>query len=139
MSNWTFNDLKSWDDKICQIASNYGLDWHPINYEICDYYEMIGHMSYHGMPSHYQHWSYGKSFERTHQMYNLGVEGLPYELIINSNPSTSNRISNKIRGIDLVLSTLKSVFPCQLIPILGGLISDNFFFHLEKILLFFLI
>ena len=87
MSNWTFKDLKSWDNKICQIASNYGLDWHPINYEICDYYEMIGHMSYHGMPSHYQHWSYGKSFERTHQMYNLGIEGLPYELIINSNPS----------------------------------------------------
>jgi len=87
VSIWTFNDLKGWDDKICQIASNYGLDWHPINYEICDYYEMIGHMSYHGMPSHYQHWSYGKSFERTHQMYNLGIEGLPYELIINSNPS----------------------------------------------------
>ena len=48
---------------------------------------MIGHMSYHGLPSHYGHWSYGKSFERTHQMYNLGMEGLPYELIINSNPS----------------------------------------------------
>jgi stage V sporulation protein R len=48
---------------------------------------MMGHMSYHGMPSHYPHWSFGKSFERTHQMYNLGAEGLPYELIINSNPS----------------------------------------------------
>ena len=69
------------------MAEKMGLDWFPINYEVCDYYEMIGHMSYHGMPSHYQHWSYGKSFERTHQMYNLGAEGLPYELIINSNPS----------------------------------------------------
>ena len=48
---------------------------------------MIGHMSYHGMPSHYNHWSYGKTFERTHFMYNAGAEGLPYELIINSNPS----------------------------------------------------
>jgi len=44
-------------------------------------------MSYHGLPSHYPHWSYGKSFERTHQLYNAGLEGLPYELIINSNPS----------------------------------------------------
>jgi len=87
MSDWTFKDLEYWDDKIVKIASDYGLDWFPINYEVCDYYEMIGHMSYHGMPSHYQHWSYGKSFERTHQMYNLGMEGLPYELIINSNPS----------------------------------------------------
>jgi len=87
MSNWTFKDLESWDDKVCKAAESMGLDWFPITYEVCDYYEMIGHMSYHGMPSHYQHWSYGKSFERTHQMYNLGAEGLPYELIINSNPS----------------------------------------------------
>jgi len=87
MSDWTVKDLKKWDDKIVKIAENYGLDWYPIDYEICDYYEMIGHMSYHGMPSHFNHWSYGKSFERTHFMYNAGAEGLPYELIINSNPS----------------------------------------------------
>ena len=85
--NWKISELEKWDDTICNLAKSYNLDWFPINYEICDYYEMIGHMSYHGMPSHYQHWSFGKSFERTHQMYNLGAEGLPYELIINSNPS----------------------------------------------------
>jgi stage V sporulation protein R len=87
MSDWTFQDLERFDREICDLAESFGLDWYPITYEVCDYYEMIGHMSYHGMPSHYKHWSYGKSFERTHQMYNLGMEGLPYELIINSNPS----------------------------------------------------
>ena len=86
-SSYNIEDLKEFDDKICKIAEKYGLDWYPINYEICDYYEMIGHMAYHGMPSHYNHWSYGKSFERTHFMYNMGQSGLPYELIINSNPS----------------------------------------------------
>lgn len=85
--DWTVDDLHKWDDKICEIAQKHRLDWHSINYEICDYYSMIGHMSYHGMPTHYDHWSYGKIFERTHQSYNAGVEGLPYELIINSNPS----------------------------------------------------
>jgi len=87
MSDWSFSDLEVWDDKICKIAESYGLDWFPIIYEVVDYFEMMGHMAYHGMPSHYRHWSYGKSFERTHQMYTLGMEGLPYELIINSNPS----------------------------------------------------
>ena len=87
MSDWTMKILEEWDDNVCSLAKDFGLDWFPINYEIVDYYEMIGHMSYHGMPSHYEHWSYGKSFERSHQMYNLGMEGLPYELIINSNPS----------------------------------------------------
>lgn len=87
MSDWSFKDLEKYDEQICKIAEDNGLDWFPIVYESCDYFEMIGHMSYHGMPSHYPHWSFGKSFERTHQMYNLGAEGLPYELIINSNPS----------------------------------------------------
>jgi len=87
MSDWSLKVLQEWDEKVCELAKSHNLDWYPINYEICDYYEMIGHMSYHGMPSHYQHWSYGKSFERTHQTYNLGIEGLPYELIINSDPS----------------------------------------------------
>jgi len=87
MSDWDVKDLQIWDDRIINIAKKYDLDWYEISYEICDYYEMIGHMSYHGMPSHYNHWSFGKSFERTNQMYNLGLQGLPYELIINSNPS----------------------------------------------------
>ena len=87
MGEYTLSDLEAWDEKICEIARGYGLDWYPIAYETCDYREMIGHMSYHGMPSHYAHWSYGKSFERTHFMYNAGAEGLPYELIINSDPS----------------------------------------------------
>ena len=86
-SEWTFSELKEWDDRVTKLAKANNLNWFELIYEICDYYEMIGHMSYHGMPSHYGHWSFGKTFERTHQMYNLGAEGLPYELIINSDPS----------------------------------------------------
>ena len=84
---WDAKLLEEWDAKIRDIAVEKGLDWFPITYEICDYFSMIGHMTYHGMPTHYDHWSYGKSFERTRTMYNAGMEGLPYELIINSNPS----------------------------------------------------
>lgn len=86
-SDYLLSDLEVWDEKICEIAKGYGLDWHPIAYETVNYHEMIGAMAYHGLPSHYAHWSYGKTFERTHFMYNAGAEGLPYELIINSNPS----------------------------------------------------
>jgi len=87
MSNWTFSELDKYDNQVCKIAEEMGLDWFPIVYEVCDYYEMIGNMAYHGLPAHYRHWSYGKSFERTHQLYRGGMEGLPYELIINANPS----------------------------------------------------
>ena len=87
MSKWTESDLLHWDEKIIRIAEDLGLDWHPIDYEIIDYQEMIGAMAYTGLPTHYRHWSYGKEYERTHTLYNMGQTGLPYEMIINSNPS----------------------------------------------------
>jgi len=87
MYDYNLKDLESWDEKICELGRKNGLDWYPIAYETVNYYEMIGAMSYHGLPSHYPHWTYGKSFERTHTFYNSGLEGLPYELIINSDPS----------------------------------------------------
>ena len=89
MSEWTISDLEIWDQKICTIGEALGLDWYPIEYEICDYKEMIGHMAYTGLPTHYRHWSYGKSFDRIQTEYNLGMSGLPYEMIINSDPSIS--------------------------------------------------
>lgn len=85
--DYSLDTLQEWDEKICAIGKKYNLDWYDIHYESIDYYEMIGAMAHHGMPSMYNHWSFGKSFERTHQMYNIGQEGLPYELIINSDPS----------------------------------------------------
>ena len=87
MSDWDERDLVHWDEKILRVAEDLGLDWHPIDYEIIDYQEMLGAMAYVGLPTHYRHWSYGKEYERTHTLYNLGQTGLPYEMIINSNPS----------------------------------------------------
>jgi len=87
MSDWLVSDLQRWDDKICRVAEDFGLDWFPIDYEIIDYQEMLSAMAYTGIPTHYRHWSYGKEYERTHTLYNMGQTGLPYEMIINSNPS----------------------------------------------------
>ena len=87
MTDWTEKDLMHWDEKILRIAEDLGLDWYPIDYEIIDYQEMLGAMAYVGLPTHYRHWSYGKEYERTHTLYNMGQTGLPYEMIINSNPS----------------------------------------------------
>lgn len=89
MSDWSMEELHEWDKKICALGESLGLDWYPIEYEICDYKEMMGHMAYTGLPTHYRHWSYGKSFDRIQTEYNLGMSGLPYEMIINSNPSIS--------------------------------------------------
>ena len=63
---------------------------------------MLSYMVYSGMPSHYPHWSYGKGFERLKTLYEYGVSGLPYEMVINSSPS----IAYLMRDNSLALQVL---------------------------------
>ena len=80
-------DLEAWDTKIREKVAEFGLDCYPQEFEMCDHNQMLGYMAYSGMPSHYPHWSYGKSFEKLKTLYDYGVSGLPYEMVINSNPA----------------------------------------------------
>jgi stage V sporulation protein R len=79
-------ELKSWDDTIRTLVDRFGLNCYPQEFDICDHNEMIGYMAYSGMPARYSHWSFGKNFEKQKTLYDYGVSGLPYEMVINSNP-----------------------------------------------------
>jgi stage V sporulation protein R len=81
------DDLQRWDDQIRVHVAGLGLDCHPQEFEICDHTQMLGYMAYSGMPAHYPHWSYGKAYEKLKTLYDHGVSGLPYEMVINANPS----------------------------------------------------
>jgi stage V sporulation protein R len=84
---FTVADLEEWDARIRERVEAFGLDCYSQEFEVCDQNQMIGYMAYSGMPSHYPHWSYGKSFEKLKTLYDYGVSGLPYEMVINSNPA----------------------------------------------------
>ena len=86
MADWSLKDLAYWDDAIRERVDEFGLRCYPQEFEICDHGQMLGYMAYHGMPAHYPHWSFGKSYEKTKTMYDHGVSGLPYEMVINSDP-----------------------------------------------------
>lgn len=86
MSGWTLRELEEWDERIREKVAEFGLDCYPQEFEICDHNAMFGYMAYQGMPAHYPHWSYGKAYEQIKTLYEHGVTGLPYELVINSNP-----------------------------------------------------
>lgn len=87
MRDYTIAELEKWDEKIRSVAEGFGLKPFPQEFEICDYREMIGYEAYAGMPAHYPHWSFGKAYERRETLYQLGMVGLPYEMVINSNPT----------------------------------------------------
>lgn len=47
---------------------------------------MLAYETYTGMPSRYPHWSFGKAYEKQKTLYNYDLVGLPYEMVINSDP-----------------------------------------------------
>jgi stage V sporulation protein R len=85
-ANYAIEDLQEWNRRIAELVQQFGLDPYPQEFEICDYEQMLSYMVYSGMPSHYPHWSYGKAFEKLKTLYDYGLSGLPYEMVINSNP-----------------------------------------------------
>lgn len=86
-ADYTIEDLERWDERITMLVERFGLDPYPQEFEMCDHEDMLSYMVYSGMPSHYPHWSYGKGFEKLKTLYEYGVSGLPYEMVINANPS----------------------------------------------------
>jgi stage V sporulation protein R len=87
VADYSLADLEYWDARIREKVAEFGLDTFPQEFAVCDQADMLGYMAYSGMPSHYPHWSYGKSYEKLKTLYDYGVQGLPYEMVINSSPS----------------------------------------------------
>ncbi|WP_291632799.1 SpoVR family protein [Clostridium sp.] len=83
---YTLKDLENWNEKIEDIVKKKGLNFYPQEFEIIGYKDMLGYESYIGMPSMYPHWSFGKSYEKNSTVYKYNLSGLPYEMVINSDP-----------------------------------------------------
>lgn len=87
-------------DEITEIASDFGLDFFPMRYEICPA-DIIYTFGAYGMPTRFDHWSFGKQFHKMKLHYDLGLSQI-YELVINSNPcyalllDTNSLIQNKL-------------------------------------------
>ncbi|MFX3675203.1 MAG: SpoVR family protein [Paenisporosarcina sp.] len=70
--------------EITEIASEFGLDYYPMRYEICPA-EIVYTIGAYGMPTRFTHWSFGKQFHKMKMQYDMGLSQI-YELVINSNP-----------------------------------------------------
>lgn len=99
---YTVADLERWNERILALVDRFGLDPYDQEFQVCDHEDMLSYMVYSGMPAHYRHWSYGKNFEKLKTLYDYGVSGLPYEMVINSNPS----IAYLMRDNSLALQVL---------------------------------
>jgi stage V sporulation protein R len=86
MAEDSLANLAAWNEKIEQLVRAFSLDCYEQHFEICNYEDMLCYEAYAGMPSHYPHWSFGKTYERQKTFYQYNLSGLPYEMVINSDP-----------------------------------------------------
>jgi len=60
-----------------------------IKIEVITAEQMLDAYASAGMPLFYRHWSFGKRFAQHEGVYRAGLQGLAYEIVINSNPCIS--------------------------------------------------
>ncbi len=77
-------------DAIEEIAlKEMGLDIYPNQIEVITSEQMLDAYASVGLPLMYRHWSFGKRFAREEALYRHGLQGLAYEIVINSSPCIS--------------------------------------------------
>ncbi|WP_263705972.1 SpoVR family protein [Shouchella tritolerans] len=96
--NW--KELQYAIEEITEIAKGFGLDFYEMRYEICPA-DIIYTFGAYGMPTRYNHWSFGKQYHKMKLQYDLGLSKI-YELVINSDPcyafllDSNSLIQNKL-------------------------------------------
>src|SRR5204863_4774149 len=85
--NWDYSGLRRVYDAIERIAlDEIGLDVYPVQIEVITSEQMLDAYASVGLPLMYRHWSFGKRFAYHETLYRKGLQGLAYEIVINSNP-----------------------------------------------------
>ena len=85
--NWDYTGLRRVYDAVERIAlDELGLDVYPVQVEVITSEQMLDAYASVGLPLMYRHWSFGKRFAFHETLYRKGLQGLAYEIVINSNP-----------------------------------------------------
>jgi stage V sporulation protein R len=87
--DWSFDTLQHIYDAVEGVANELGLDVFPNQIEVITAEQMLDAYASTGMPLLYRHWSFGKRFAQYEGVYRTGLQGLAYEIVINSNPCMS--------------------------------------------------
>ncbi|MCK5072658.1 MAG: SpoVR family protein [Bacteriovoracaceae bacterium] len=88
-------------EEIEQYAIDYGLDFHPVVFEMCDYDTINILAALGGFPNRYPHWRFGMEYDQMYKGYAYGLQKI-YEMVVNTNPcyayllSVNNTVDQKI-------------------------------------------
>ena len=87
MTKSELNRLIKIEERIAEIAKDdLGLEFYPIEFDVVPPQKMLEIMAYH-IPTNISNWKFGRDYERQRTIYEHGQAGMPYEVVINSNPA----------------------------------------------------
>ncbi len=72
-------------DEIHSYALEFGLDFHEVRFEVCDYDTINILAAQGGFPSRYPHWRFGMDYDQLSKGYAYSLQKI-YEMVINTNP-----------------------------------------------------
>jgi stage V sporulation protein R len=78
-------ELLELKNKIEGFAIDYGLDFFPQVFEVCDYDTINILAAQGGFPSRYPHWKFGMDYDQLSKGYTYGLQKI-YEMVINTDP-----------------------------------------------------
>jgi len=61
-------------DEIYSYAIEFGLDFHPVRFEVCDYDTINILAAQGGFPSRYPHWRFGMDYDQLSKGYAYGLQ-----------------------------------------------------------------
>ncbi len=86
-------ELQEWQEVIKKRATELGLDFTEVIYEVVDYNEVNELAALGGFPQRYPHWRFGMEFDRLSKSYTYGL-GKIYEMVINTDPCYAYLLSS---------------------------------------------
>ncbi len=78
-------ELLALKNQLEKYAVDYGLDFFPQVFEVCDYDTINILAAQGGFPSRYPHWKFGMDYDQLSKGYAYGLQKI-YEMVINTDP-----------------------------------------------------
>jgi len=87
-SDWSIPEIYNAWEKISILGKReLKLDFYDPEINVITYEQTLALYSFNFLPTMYAHWSFGKQYSVRKELYGRGKMGLPYEIIINTDPS----------------------------------------------------
>lgn len=102
MQNDELKRLQKIETRIYEIARENGLEFCDIEFDVIPAEKMFEIMAY-GIPGQIRSWKYGRDYEKTRTMYEKFDIGLPYEVVVNTDPARAYLMKDNTIGLQALI------------------------------------